>query len=146
MATPSTVTIERHPIVIREFFSRAEYRLWHCLRQVVRYQSNTDLLSKVRWEDVWQAKRGPMHMKYRGFLRSRHVDYALYDRTKNRILLLIELNDRSHQQPDRKERDERLKEFCLETGMPLLILYPSKYFDQDYIRQRIEKAINGGLQ
>ena len=135
-----------HPIRQRYFFSVNEKRLYACLREIVGEISYADvaLFSKVRWEDIWSAERGGERMRYRGFLRSRHIDFIILNVKKNRPAILIELNDKSHRRPDRQERDRRLREFCEDTGMPLLIIRARSRYDPAEIRRKIKECMEQG--
>lgn len=53
----------------------------------------------------------------------RVVDFALFDRNTLKPLLIIELNDASHNRADRKERDEKVKCIAERAGLGVLTLH-----------------------
>ena len=56
-------------------------------------------------------------------------------------LLLIEINDGTHRQEDRKERDEKVKEICKEAGIQIIAFWVNQGIDQGYIKKRIYECI-----
>ena len=99
----------------------------------------------MRWEDFWEADKGDNETYFRNKLKSRHVDFLLYNHNESRYpALLIELNDPSHNRPKRKERDDELREYCHHKEIPLLIIHAdryTKYFQQDKILFHVRKAL-----
>lgn len=135
-----------HPIYQRDFFSTNEMRLYTCLREIVDEITHTDvaLLSKVRWEDIWRAKKGDTEWQYRGFLRSRHIDFVILNVEENRPAILIELNDKSHLSQKVQERDNRLKEFCASTNTPILFIQTKSNYDKEEIKKEIKECLERG--
>lgn len=86
------------------------------------------LLAKVRLSDVlspdkekapdragkegWQAARNRIDRK--------HVDFILCKPTDTRPMLVIELDDKTHERADRMERDNFLDSACKAAGLPVL--------------------------
>ena len=131
-----------HPIYLKQkFFSNNEYKLYKCLDEIVQNTEGVDLFAKTRWEDIWNAERGDEHQRYRGFLRSRHVDFLILRSNTNKPYILIELTDSSHARPDRAERNERLEQFCEDTGLHLLWIKTKPYYDQEEIRKKIRECL-----
>ena len=135
---------ERHPISLNPYFlSRDEYKLYKVLYEILHENTKYDLVSKTRWEDIWKAQKGQNNMRYRGFLRSRHVDFLLIGTEQGcPIKMIIELNDRSHKRKDRQERDQRLKHFCEDTGIHLLIINSRDSYDVEVIKSKLNKCMN----
>lgn len=71
---------------------------------------------------------------------NRYVDACIFDKNYHPIAV-IEINDASHLQKDRKNRDEKVKKICEEAGLPLITLWTSYGINPEYIKKRIEKAI-----
>ncbi|MBR7141629.1 MAG: DUF2726 domain-containing protein [Clostridia bacterium] len=70
----------------------------------------------------------------------RVVDFALFDKRNNRPLLVIELNDASHNRDDRKLRDEKVKCILRRAGLKLLTLTLDDIGDRN-LRKRIFSAM-----
>jgi hypothetical protein len=51
----------------------------------------------------------------------RNIDFGIFDESYN-PKFLIELNDKSHERKDRKERDEKVKAICNNAGIDLITI------------------------
>lgn len=71
----------------------------------------------------------------------RNIDYGIFDRNFN-VLLLIELNDESHNQKNRIARDINVKKLCNEAGIKLLTFYTKYPNGERYIIKRTLDAIH----
>lgn len=72
----------------------------------------------------------------------RNVDFLVVD-FEYRPKLIIEINDQTHLNAERKDRDEKVRKICEEAGIPILKLWTSYGVNQDYINSKIEQIING---
>lgn len=72
----------------------------------------------------------------------RTIDYALIDKTTYETILLIELNDRSHFEEKRIERDKKVKEICDKAGIKLITFWTNTNYTNDEIINKIETYIN----
>ena len=70
----------------------------------------------------------------------RNVDFIITD-SNYKPLVLLELNDQSHTDKNRKERDQKVKNICEEAGIPLITLWTSYGVKPEYIKRRIDEAI-----
>lgn len=52
-------------------------------------------------------------------------------------ILLIEINDETHNTPQRKERDKKVKELCDQAGIRLISFWTSYGVNKEYIRKKI---------
>ena len=66
----------------------------------------------------------------------RNIDFGVFDREYN-LLLLIELNDSSHQQSARQRRDIRVKDIVTQADMKLMTFYTDKPNKSEYVIERI---------
>ena len=132
------------PIRVKDyFFTRNEYKLYKILYSIINEKPDYELVSKVRWEDIWNVQKGAYQYKrYRGYLRSRHIDFVILSREQGcAIKILIELNDSSHNYYQTIERDERLKKFCEYTELHLMIIKTSRFYDEEKIKENLNKCI-----
>ena len=135
---------ERLPIKVKDyFFTRNEYKLYKILYSIINEKPDYELISKVRWEDIWNVpKYSKESARYRGYLRSRHVDFVVLSREQGcSIKILIELNDSSHNYSKTIERDNRLKKFCKYTELHLMIIKTSRFYDEEKIKENLNKCI-----
>ncbi len=54
---------------------------------------------------------------------------------------VVEINDASHLQSDRRNRDTKVKNICEEAGLPIITLWTSYGINEEYIKQRVQNAI-----
>ena len=97
----------QYPYHLRdEFLSPAELNFYRVLVSVTADWAA--LFSKVNLGDLFYAKSGEhgQNQAYRNKIARKHVDFLLCDRESLRPLLAIELDDSSHNRPDRQARDE----------------------------------------
>lgn len=72
----------------------------------------------------------------------RNIDFAIFDTNLQEVLLLIELNDETHNLKKRKRRDIKIKKICNAAGIPLLFFYTKYPNEKDYVINRIRNVIN----
>ncbi|MCD7732798.1 MAG: DUF2726 domain-containing protein [Oscillospiraceae bacterium] len=58
---------------------------------------------------------------------------------------VVEINDASHLQSDRKNRDTKVKNICEEAGLPIITLWTSYGINEEYIKKRVQKAIEESM-
>lgn len=56
----------------------------------------------------------------RAHIEKKSVDYVVCDKVSKKILFAIELDDKSHEKPDRIARDKTVNELFDEVGIPLI--------------------------
>ena len=71
----------------------------------------------------------------------RVADYLIVDRVTYEPLLLVELNDSSHNRADRVARDRKVAEICAAARMPLVAFTTAEAKDIDAVRRTIRKAL-----
>ena len=71
----------------------------------------------------------------------RNVDFLVTDNSYA-PKFIIEINDQTHLNNDRKERDEKVQKICEEAGIPILKLWTSYGVNPEYIKGRIDETLN----
>lgn len=94
---------------------------------------------KVRLADVitvddWESPAGRK-------ISQKHIDFVLVTPRTTRIVAVVELNDASHEEADRTQRDEFLTQALQAAGIPLITFPIYRTYDPRRIRQRIFAAI-----
>lgn len=110
-------TYERLPFL----FTRGEQAFLLALQQAVAGRAL--IFGKVRVADVLTPRRQlPRQNWWQAFnkIAAKHFDFVLCDRQDLSVLCVIELNDASHDRPERRARDAFLEAACAEAGLPLL--------------------------
>ena len=70
----------------------------------------------------------------------RNIDFGIFDRDYN-ILLLIEINDESHNDYSRRERDSKIKNLIASAGIPLVTFHTKFGVNREYIAKRVGEHI-----
>lgn len=70
----------------------------------------------------------------------RNVDF-LVTNGQYKPLFVIEINDQTHLNKDRKERDEKVQKICEEAGVPIVKFWTSYGVNSDYISKKINETI-----
>jgi len=87
----------------------------------------------VRGQD-WRAALAHINRK--------SVDFVLCDKAYLSPKLAIELDDKSHDRPDRQERDREVERILRDAGVPLLRLENHGNFNPSELTQKIKNALN----
>lgn len=67
----------------------------------------------------------------------RNIDFAIFDKDMNDILLLIEIDDASHETKKRKDRDLKVKKICNDINVKLIKFYTKYPNEEKYVINRI---------
>jgi len=113
--------VPTYPFHLRDdFLSPAELSFFQVLRSVTGQQ--VVACAKVSLGDLFFAQTGDLR-KNRSManrIDRKHVDFLLCESVTMRPMLGIELDDRSHERPERKTRDELVEGVFKAAGLPLL--------------------------
>lgn len=71
----------------------------------------------------------------------RNIDFGVFDKNSMKPLLLIEINDKTHNQPDRIKRDLKVKEICNQANIKLITFYTKYDNKPNYIISRVKKEL-----
>ena len=96
----------------------AEQAFHAVLEPLVR--SSCAISTKVRLADLFSVRPGRGQQAAFNKISRKHIDFVLTEPTTSRILCAIELDDSSHNRPDRIGRDDFVNELFAVRGMPLL--------------------------
>lgn len=97
-------SITKYPYEKTYLLTKAEYAFYRILKNKCD-NSNMIICTKVRLEDFIKVTEKQQYMKYRGYIKSRHVDFLICDDKLN-IKFGIELDDNSHNNSETKRIDE----------------------------------------
>ncbi|MEM8832941.1 MAG: DUF2726 domain-containing protein [Pseudomonadota bacterium] len=119
---------EKFPYYSREtLLTPAELKFFHVLRSVVR--EKYAIAPKVRLADIINCDDRDWKKGYGPKISSKHIDFVLYDPEDARILLTIELDDKSHNLPHRRKRDAFVNKALKTSNIPLLRVPVQKGYD-----------------
>lgn len=74
-------------------------------------------------------------------ISEKSVDFVLCDKAYISPKLAIELDDKTHERPDRQERDIEVERILQEAGLPLLRLENHGGFNPDELSQKVKDAL-----
>jgi len=113
----------------------SEYEVF---RRVERILQNTKylILPQVATRSIVNKTNG-----YRDYELNTIVDSRICTRNGYSPVLVIELNDNSHNEKERRERDEKQKAIFKSANMPLITLWTNLENNPAYIKERIEKIL-----
>ena len=123
-----------YPYKRKKLLSNAELSFYHCLLQAV--PEEYIVMCKCRMEDIMYVPRGTEnHMKYRGYIKSRHVDFVICDKQTMHTKLVIELDDKSHK--NTTESDKRKDDILKSVNIPINRIQAQKTYNIEEIRKLI---------
>lgn len=71
----------------------------------------------------------------------RLADFCIADAATFEPLVLIELNDKSHEREDRRLRDEKVRAICSAAKMPIISFTLQESIDHRLVRDRLRKYV-----
>lgn len=100
------------------------------------------VFTKMRIADLLEVpKNHPEFSKWFNMIKAKHIDFIFVDRDYH-IKLLVEVDDPSHNRPDRKARDEQVDEMFRQQGLEVLHL---RAWGRQYGADDLETIINNAL-
>lgn len=127
------------------FLTRAEHEFYDALIAAIgdkyhvfaQVHLPTILDNKVKGQD-WRAALAHINRK--------SVDFVLCDKAYISPKLAIELDDKSHERPDRQERDKEVERILVDTGIPLLRVENRGAFNTGELALRISDALTNATR
>jgi very-short-patch-repair endonuclease len=89
--------------------------------------------SSTDQRSIWQAAFNRITRK--------QLDFVLCDPDSTRPLLVIELDDRTHQRPERRERDGFIDDACAAAGLPILHITAAKTYNAHALADQIRQSL-----
>lgn len=143
---------EEHPVAIADSLVKPQYvrglsvltfqerKLLSTIRKAT--QNEYIILMKVRMGDfIYIANQPKDGTFYPNQVMFKHVDFLLCGKFRIEPLLVIELDDSSHNSSQRMENDKVKNEICDAVGLPYLRIALQKRYDPDLLRRQIKEKI-----
>src|SRR2546421_3622531 len=130
--------IALRPFLRRKYLlTKAEKSFYEILRAVVAPHT---VLAKVRLADLVEAdERHLLRRSNFDHIKSRHIDFVICDRALSPIIA-IELDDSSHQRPDRVARDRDVNRISEIAELPILrVAVRPAYTETDIAKQLLAR-------
>lgn len=119
----SKINLSNCPYERKYLLTKNEYYFYKKLKEITD-NHNLQILAKIRLADLIDVKKGLNKYdwnKFFGKIKAKHVDFAIADDMK--ILLIIELDDSTHNRADRIERDEFVDNALNSCGYKIIHTY-----------------------
>ena len=122
------------------FISRAEHEFYDALLTAIGQEylifAQVHLPTIVDNKVVGQNWRGAFK-----HINEKSVDFVLCDKAYIAPKLVIELDDRTHERSDRKERDVEVERILKDAGLPLLRINNHGQFSPVELSQKIKELV-----
>lgn len=134
---------ESFPYFCRDsLMTQTELRFYKILQSVVA--GRWDVFAMVRVADLLRVRAGTaQRQSWQNRILAKHVDFVVCDGDTLEPLLAIELDDNSHDRPDRIERDAFLDQALEAAELPLLRVRVTRTYDARQLRRSIDEKILG---
>jgi len=127
---------------VRRLITKGEQAFWYPLFKAVKGKYR--VFCKVRLADIVTVP-GDRRDEARWFRRVAryHVDFVICDPQTTAPLLVIELDDRSHEADRRSKADEFKDKVLSAAGMPIYRVKCQEAYDRQELRAAVERLIAG---
>lgn len=100
------------------------------------------ILAQVRLANVVKIKDKYFVWKRFNLLGSKCVDFVLVDKQTGESKLVIELDDRSHDKPERNKRDRFVDRVLKESNVPVLHKRYEKYYENSKLKAEVLSCLS----
>lgn len=115
-----------------------ELKLYKILLEIAK-ELKLILLCQVSLYSIIQTKQ--KNNKYFNKIRSKSIDFVLVREKDCKIELCIELDDKTHLQQKRIERDKFINKLFEDLKINLLRIKSTQYYDKEQLKNKIKKYI-----
>lgn len=71
----------------------------------------------------------------------RNIDFVIFDKDLKKVLLLIEINDKTHDTIRRKSRDLKVRKICNDVNLKIITFYTKYPNESEYVLNRVLKEL-----
>jgi very-short-patch-repair endonuclease len=129
--------MEVFPYERREsLLSRGEFAFYRVLSQAVA--SRHGISMKTRLADVVRCRPELWDTVHGRRLSQKHVDFVIYDRFTAAIVAVVELDDQSHNVPDRRDRDAFVDRVLVALGVAIFRVRAASSYNIDALRLQLD--------
>ena len=131
---------EIYPYRLRDdFLSPAETSFYHVLKSMVG--ENLTICPQVPLAALFFVAQGKQTQTYQNRIDRKRVDFVLCDPKTLKPRLAIELDDSSHQRPDRQERDAFVEQVFANARLPLVRVPAQSTYNTQELAAQFKKAL-----
>ena len=126
----------------KALFTKTEIKFLTILEEQIIVNPDLKVFGQVRMIDViepnyklknWRSAKAKVIQK--------HFDYVVVNKNDYSIVCAIELNDNSHNKPQRQKRDEFVREACKNANLPLIEIRAAMKYDVDVVMTQMPVAM-----
>ena len=124
-------------------FTKAEINFLKTLEKIVT-NPNVAIFGKVRIADIITPQKTTNSKGWWQLfakITSKHVDYVLCNRNDYSVICVIELNDKSHNTTQAKQRDSFVRKAYQSAGIELVEIKASRYYDANKVIMQFSKEV-----
>jgi len=122
--------------------TKAERSFYGLLTSLVQHR-DVVVFAKVRLGDLlYLPSNTKERTSYWNKVQAKHIDFVLCDSATVKPLLAIELNDSSHKQQSRAERDDFVCQALEAAGLPFIAVPVRHDYDLQDLSTRIDEAMS----
>jgi hypothetical protein len=119
--------------------SRGELAFFHVLRGAL--PPGLMVAPKVRVSDVLKCDAAAWKQGFGGRISQKHVDFVVVDARTTEFVLVIELDDRTHHQRDRRDRDDFIDRAFSAAGVEVLHVRAAASYDVARMRATLAERL-----
>lgn len=124
---------------IQALLTPAELSFYHVLK--IAISKDYDIFAKVRLADLISVNKGMDRASWgKAFnkVKAKHIDFVLCDKKTSEVLCAIELDDQSHSQVKRQQRDEFVTKALSATKIPFARFDVTRTYPSDTLRKELQ--------
>lgn len=130
------------PYKSAKILTPGELRFYKVLRYILR--GKYDVFAQVRLVDLVEVPGGLIWQRFHK-LGLKTVDFVICDRNNGETLLVIELDDKTHEMDHRARRDYFVDKVLKTANIPVLHYNYKRHYDEKELNDIIERTIKKSL-
>ena len=134
MDLTNTITVTETTYQIKPIMTDYEKKFYNILKTL---EDEFIIIPQLNLASIIQKKN---NNRYYSEL-FRNIDFAIFDKKLEKILLLIEIDDKTHNSYKRKDRDLKIKKICNDVNLKLIHFYTKYPNEPEYVLNRIKNEI-----
>jgi hypothetical protein len=116
--------------------TKSELFFYESLKSAV--DENSGIAVKVRMADILKVDTKAANKKYMAAfnrIARKHVDFVIYNKSDFFIQQLVELDDKSHDLPERKQRDYFVDQAMQAAGIKIIHIKTQKKYNKEELKK-----------
>lgn len=126
---------------VNSLLSKAEFSFYKILYNIC-LELDVTLFTKVRVADIIKVGKIENRQTYFNKIKSKHVDFVLCNTQTLKPIVCIELDDKSHNNNDRNNRDKFMDEIIGIAGFKSLHIKCSYSYNRQLLKEKIQNELN----